>query len=188
MAQLNKIYTKSGDAGFTSTSDGTRVFKASNIMCAVGDIDELNAHVGHLIELSNDEVSRQTVLSKIQMDLFDLGARVSAQSPEALSSMPEFSEERTNALERFIDAHTEHQEPLEGFILPRGSKAITQAHICRTVARRAERSLCASGLQVRDKGRVNELKYLNRLSDFFFVFIRFLHRSNDIDEFIWRSE
>ncbi|MEO0820222.1 MAG: cob(I)yrinic acid a,c-diamide adenosyltransferase [Pseudomonadota bacterium] len=169
MVVLNKIYTRTGDAGDTGLGDGTRVAKHSARVTAYGTVDELNATLGLArLHASGDMAD---AIARIQNDLFDLGAdlctpdmeRDSDREYPALRVVPA----QTERLENEIDAMNARLEPLRSFILPGGSALAAHLHLCRTVCRRAER-LCVALSAVEG---VNEagLKYLNRLSDWFFV-------------------
>ena len=172
MVVLNKIYTRTGDAGETALGNGARVAKHSMRVTAYGTTDELNAIVGLARLHAPEEMSAQLAL--IQNDLFDLGADLCRPEMERDSAagypVLRMIDSQTDRLEREIDAMNARLEPLRSFILPAGSAASAYLHQCRTVARRAERhvvELAASEL-------VNPaaVRYLNRLSDWFFVAAR----------------
>lgn len=172
MVVLNKIYTRTGDAGETALGDGTRVAKHSLRVRAYGTTDELNSVVGIARLHAEGELDAQ--LSRIQNDLFDLGAdlcrpdmqRDGEAEFEPLRMVPS----QTDRLEREIDAMNKRLEPLRSFILPGGSPLAAHLHHCRTVSRRAERN----AIELSTMEGVNEavIKYLNRLSDWFFVAAR----------------
>ena len=172
MVVLNKIYTKTGDAGETALGNGTRVAKHSLRVDAYGTVDELNATVG-MARLSADEKT-DAALSRIQNDLFDLGADLCRpdidKDDEAGHPVLRMVPDQTKRLEAEIDAMIVWLEPLKSFILPAGSRLAVHLHLCRTVARRAERLAVelASAEQVNDAA----VTYLNRLSDWFFVAAR----------------
>lgn len=172
MVVLNKIYTKTGDAGETALGNGARVAKHSMRVAAYGTVDELNATVGVArLHASGDE---DVALSRIQNDLFDLGADLCRpdmdRDDEAGYPVLRMVTEQTARLETEIDAMIARLEPLKSFILPSGTPLATHLHVCRTVARRAERMT----VELATMESVNDIAvtYLNRLSDWFFVAAR----------------
>ena len=172
MVVLNKIYTRTGDAGHTALSDGTRVAKHSPRVACYGTVDETNATVGMArLHAAGDMAA---ALARIQNDLFDLGADLSRPAPERDAEAPwpvlRVVPEQVARLESEIDAMTAVLEPLRSFILPGGTALAAHLHLCRTVARRAER--LAVELAVAETVNAAALKYLNRLSDWFFVAAR----------------
>jgi cob(I)alamin adenosyltransferase len=169
MVVLNKIYTRTGDAGETSLGNGARVAKHSLRVSAYGTVDECNATVG--LARLHAEGDLDARLSAIQNDLFDLGADLCRPDIErdAEAEYPplRMAESQVARLEGEIDAMNARLEPLTSFILPGGSPLAAHLHLCRTVARRAERlSMELASVEI-----VNEhaITYLNRLSDWFFV-------------------
>lgn len=177
--RLTQIATRTGDDGTTGLGDNTRVSKNSPRPHAMGDVDELNSHIGLLLcEALPDDV--RAVLVDVQHQLFNLGGEISVPGYEML---------KDDALLRLDEAlaHYNAQLPrLLEFILPAGTRAASQAHICRTVARRAERSVVA--LQESEPMRAAPRQYLNRLSDLMFVLARVLNRVNGGDDVYWKSE
>jgi cob(I)alamin adenosyltransferase len=177
--RLTQIATRTGDDGTTGLGDNTRVRKDSARVQAMGDVDELNSHIGVLLcEPLAEGV--QPLLVEVQHQLFNLGGELSIPGFELLKP------EAVLALDEAL-AHYNAQLPrLQEFILPAGTRAAAQAHVCRTVARRAERSLVALGAvdPVRDAPR----QYLNRLSDLLFVLARVLNRMDGGDDVYWKSE
>ena len=169
MVVLNKIYTRTGDAGETALSDGSRVAKSSPRVAAYGTVDELNATVGVARLHAGEALEAQ--LSAIQNDLFDLGADLSrpdmARDDEAEYTPLRMVPAQVERLESEIDAMNANLQPLRSFVLPGGSALSAHLHVCRTVARRAERL----GVELAASGDANPaaIKYLNRLSDWFFV-------------------
>lgn len=163
MVVLNKIYTKTGDQGETALGDGTRVSKTNPLVAAYGTVDELNAVLG-LVRLHADG-DLDASLARIQNELFDLGADlctpVREDEEHALRMIPSQCEK----LEAEIDAMNEALSPLRSFILPGGSALSAHLHLARTVARRAERAV----LDVEQAINPETIRYLNRLSDWFFV-------------------
>ena len=172
MVVLNKIYTKTGDKGETALGNGDRVAKHSLRVTAYGTVDELNATLGLARLHAGEEVD--AALSRIQNDLFDLGADLCrpdmAKDGEAGYPVLRMSAEQTQRLETEIDDMIARLEPLRSFILPAGSALSAHLHLARTVARRAERL----AVELSGSEEVNEaaVTYLNRLSDWFFCAAR----------------
>jgi cob(I)alamin adenosyltransferase len=177
--RLTQIATRTGDDGTTGLGDNTRVAKDNLRVHAMGDVDELNSHIGLLLceQLPGDV---RELLIDIQHQLFNLGGELSIPGFDLLK------EEAVAALDSALAAHNAQLPKLEEFILPAGNRAASQAHVCRTVARRAERAVVALGKAetVRDTPR----HYLNRLSDLMFVLARVLNRADGGDDVYWKSE
>ena len=169
MVVLSKIYTKTGDTGETALGNGARVAKHSLRVSAYGTCDETNATVGLARQHATDGMD--VMLARISNDLFDLGADLCTpdrQLDETLSYTPlRMVEPQTLRLEREIDAMNTKLQPLRSFILPGGSALAAQLHLCRTVCRRAERLVVE--LAAMEDVNPEAVKYLNRLSDWFFV-------------------
>ncbi len=181
MVRLTRIYTRSGDQGETSLGDGLRVSKDSLRVDAYGTVDEANAAIG-LARLHATDTALD-MLSRIQHDLFDLGAdlctpRDGKRGSEALRIVPA----QIERLEQEIDAMNADLPPLDSFILPGGTPLAAALHLARTIVRRAERLVVA--LAAREPINPDALKYLNRLSDHLFVLSRVANRpAGDI---LWR--
>lgn len=184
MVILNKIYTKTGDAGETALGNGTRVAKHAMRVAAYGTSDELNCFVGVARLEAGDDVD--TALSRIQNDLFDLGADLCRPDMEkdADSEYPplRMTDAQVTRLEHEIDAMNDALTPLRSFILPGGSALSAHLHVCRTVARRAER--LAVELATMEAVNPSAVKYLNRLSDWFFVAARIANNGGK-DDVLW---
>lgn len=184
MVVLNKIYTRTGDAGETALGDGSRVAKHSARVMAYGTVDETNATVGLARLHSEGDVDAQ--LAAIQNDLFDLGADLCRPDMEkdADAEYPplRISDTQVSRLESEIDAMNADLKPLRSFILPGGSALSAQLHLCRTVSRRAER--LAVELATQEAVNPAAIKYLNRLSDWFFVASR-VANDNGADDVLW---
>ncbi|WP_411880047.1 cob(I)yrinic acid a,c-diamide adenosyltransferase [Polaromonas sp. YR568] len=177
--RLSQIATRTGDNGTTGLGDNTRVSKDSLRVHAMGDVDELNSHIGVLLCEELPPGVRE-LLVEVQHQLFNLGGEL---------SIPGFELLKPEAVALLDDALAEHNAKLPRlaeFILPAGSRAASLAHVCRTVARRAERAVVALGAAepVKDSPR----QYLNRLSDLLFVLSRVLNRMNGGDDVYWKSE
>ncbi|MBM3983025.1 MAG: cob(I)yrinic acid a,c-diamide adenosyltransferase [Planctomycetes bacterium] len=171
MVFLNRIYTKSGDAGETGLGDGSRVPKDSARVAAFGEVDEVNAVLG-LVTANCPECPERALLVTIQNDLFDVGGDlcVPISGNEGTEKMLRIVPAQYERLERAIDRLNEGLQPLRSFILPGGTPAAAWLHLARTVCRRAERAVVA--LTHTEKVNPHALIYLNRLSDFLFVLAR----------------
>ncbi|HEY0212533.1 MAG TPA: cob(I)yrinic acid a,c-diamide adenosyltransferase [Paenirhodobacter sp.] len=169
MVVLNRIYTKTGDAGQTALANGARVPKHASRVAAYGTVDELNATLG--LARLHAEGDMATAIVRIQNDLFDLGADLArpdmAQDATAGYPVLRIVAAQVTRLETEIDAMIARLAPLRSFILPGGSALSAHLHLCRTVARRAEREAVA--LAAAEPLNDQALIYLNRLSDWFFV-------------------
>jgi cob(I)alamin adenosyltransferase len=179
-----KIYTKTGDLGNTSLIGGTKVSKASLRIETYGTVDELNSYIGLVSDYCTDENSK-IVLKEIQDRLFTIGSSLACDGDkEPLMKMPDLLESDVVFLEHQIDAMNEVLEPMKFFILPGGNVAVSHAHVCRCICRRAER-LCVN-LQQHDMF-IDPLviKYINRLSDYLFVLARFIGHLQNVPEVKW---
>lgn len=184
MVVLNKIYTRTGDAGETALGDGSRVAKHSRRVAAYGTVDELNAVIG-VARLHAEGVLAERI-TRIQNDLFDLGADLCTPNMEADEKREypplRMVEAQVDRLEREIDEMNGKLTPLRSFILPGGSVLAAHMHVCRTVCRRAERlSVELGGVESINPAGV---KYLNRLSDWFFVAGRIANNDGN-DDVLW---
>ena len=184
MVVLNKIYTRTGDAGDTALGNGTRVPKYSARVTAYGTVDECNATVG-LARLHADG-EMDTWLAAIQNDLFDLGADLCRpeMGKDAEADYPPLRMVgvQVDRLEAEIDAMNAPLSPLRSFILPGGSALAAHLHLCRTVSRRAER--LTVDLASSEDVNMHAVKYLNRLSDWFFVASR-VANDNGTADVLW---
>jgi cob(I)alamin adenosyltransferase len=181
--RLTQIATRTGDQGSTGLGDNTRVSKDSPRIHALGDVDELNSHIGLLL-CEDMPADVRALLVEIQHELFNLGGELCMPGYELLKP------EAVAALDAALAHYNANLPPLKEFILPAGTRAASQAHVCRTVARRAERVVVALGKNetINDAPR----QYLNRLSDLMFVLARTLNRyrpdSSAGDDVYWKSE
>lgn len=183
-----KIYTKTGDSGNTGLYGGTRISKASARVEAYGTVDELNAFIGVAVSEIGD-ASLKNQLQKIQFHLFTLGGEV-ATPPDKLvlaNGKPRLpvtiTEKETTDLETWMDAMDQVLQPLQYFILPGGGKGAALLHAARTVCRRAER--CMVFLNEEEAVRPELIKFLNRLSDYFFIAARYMAMLNAETEHYW---
>lgn len=188
--RITRVYTRTGDDGTTALVGGARVEKDCCRIESYGTIDELNAVVGiaraHNEEKLGDGTAHSRldeILRQIQQQLFDLGSELATPSDFTYDGMHRITEAEVNALEAQIDECQETLEPLKSFILPGGGKIGAQLHQCRTVCRRAERDI----LRLSRTEPVNEwlLRYVNRLSDLFFVLARWVAKNTGEREYLW---
>lgn len=184
--RLSKIYTRTGDDGTSALADGKRTSKDDLVFVAMGDIDELNSHVGMILALlpsahlphHADKETLRHELTVIQHLLFNLGGEL---------AMPEFTgiePSHITWLEDRIDQMNGHLSPLKDFILPKGSLIVCQSHLARSVARRTERA-CVSLLDSPTPTKTTALQFINRLSDYLFVLGRYLTDDRHISETLW---
>ncbi len=185
MVKLTRIYTKGGDKGKTSLGSGQRVVKHHPRVGAYGTVDETNAAVGlarlHTADLADPVID--AILSRAQNDLFDLGADLATPEVET----PEFPPlrivaEQVTRLEAEIDQLNAELAPLNSFVLPGGSPAAAYLHLARTLARRAEREITA--LAESEAINPEAIRYINRLSDLFFVMSRYVN-GKGADDVLW---
>ena len=184
--RLSKIYTRTGDKGETGLGDGRRVPKDHPRIEAIGEVDTLNSQVGVLLAGLAEQVERYPGLSELievltpcQHRLFDLGGEVAMPAYQALDNA------EIERLEAAIDLWNETLGPLENFILPGGSTLIAQAHVCRSLARSAERR-CQHLNALEPLAGVG-LAYINRLSDLLFVAARLIAKRQGVAEILWQA-
>lgn len=177
MVKLNKIYTRTGDGGKTGLVNGPRRSKADLRVVAYGTVDEVNAAIGVAALYAHEDQPLLNTLTRIQNDLFDLGADLSTpQEPQDHEPLRIISSQ-VEWLEEMIDQFNAELKPLTSFILPGGSKLSAFLHLARVTARRAERHIVA----LKEHEHVSEpaLSYINRLSDFLFVAARHANHGDD---------
>jgi cob(I)alamin adenosyltransferase len=188
MVVLNRIYTKTGDAGTTALGSGERVPKTSPRIAAYGTVDETNAQIGMVrIHLAGQPEGADTLvdemLLRIQNDMFDLGADLCV--PDRGEKLPyeplRMSEAQVKRLENEIDQMNAVLSPLKSFILPGGTPAAAALHVARTVCRRAERDMVELSALPNEPVSAAALKYINRLSDFLFVAGRYVNDHGKAD-------
>jgi cob(I)alamin adenosyltransferase len=177
-----KIYTKGGDKGQTSLYGGRRISKDDIRIESYGTIDELNCHLGHLVSAIPEGFDQKELLIEIQNRLFTIGSNL-ASDPQKDLPVPDLNEEDIIKLENAMDNMDASLAPLRAFVLPGGSVANSVAHVCRTVTRRAERRM----ISLASVEEVNPIliKYVNRLSDYFFVVSRYLAHKLNHEETPW---
>lgn len=173
LVRLNKIYTRTGDAGQTGLVDGSRISKAHPRAQAIGEVDEANSAIGVAL-LHLEEARGRAMLGRIQNELFDLGADLATPGEDfAPGEMTlRIVQAQIDRLEREVDEMNASLEPLRSFILPGGKGGAAELHLARTIVRRAERNAVAAAAEV----AINPLAvvYLNRLSDHLFVLGRYI--------------
>ena len=176
--RLSKIYTRTGDSGQTGLGDGSRVAKDSARIVAIGEVDELNSTLGVLLADELPPAIRECLVA-VQHDLFDLGGELS------IPGYVTVTDQHVTRLEDAVEHFNADLAPLKEFILPGGTRAAAQAHIGRTVCRRAERALVhlATTVPVNEAAR----RYLNRLSDLLFVLARSLNRQAGGRDVLWQK-
>jgi cob(I)alamin adenosyltransferase len=177
--RLSQIATRTGDNGTTGLGDNTRVSKNSLRVHAMGDVDELNSQIGVLL-CEEMPAGVRDLLVEVQHQLFNLGGELSIPGFELLKP------DAVIVLDEALESYNASLPRLAEFILPAGSRAAALAHVCRTVARRAERAVVA--LDQAETLKESPRLYLNRLSDLLFVLSRVLNRMNGGDDVYWKSE
>lgn len=177
--RLSKIATRTGDNGSTGLGDGSRLDKDAQRVHALGDVDELNSQIGMLLCDELPHLLRGELLA-IQHDLFDLGGELCIPGYQLIHDT------QVERLDALLAKYNADLPPLQEFILPGGSRAAAQSHICRTVCRRAERTIVSLGKseQLNDNPR----RYLNRLSDLLFVMSRVLNRHAGGSDVLWEKD
>ena len=189
--RITRVYTRTGDDGMTALVGGKRVPKDAARIEAYGTIDELNAVVG-LARAWNEEgrgerelhLKLDAMLQEIQQELFDLGSELATPEDFTYEGMHRMGADEVTRIERVIDECQKELEPLKSFILPGGGRISAQLHQCRTVCRRAEREILRLS-RVEDVGEW-PLRYVNRLSDLFFVLGRWVGRNLGETEYLWQ--
>jgi len=187
---LNRIYTKTGDKGETSLVGGQRLPKDALRIEAYGTVDELNAFVGAacltaegLVASQQDIVQMGLILKRVQHELFNLGSILATKPEDVHPKQPRITGAEIELLESEIDQMNADLPPLRSFVLPGGCRLNVQLHLCRTVCRRAER-ICVS-LSRQEEVPAEAIRYLNRLSDAFFVWSRWASHELGAPEILW---
>ena len=191
MVRITRVYTRTGDKGETALVGGRRVPKVSSRIEAYGCIDELNSVVGLARVFNEERIEKGTahrfldeILRKIQDQLFDLGSELATPADFTYEGIYRMGEAEVEGLEKIIDQCQKELGPLKSFILPGGGKIGGHLHQCRTVCRRAEREI----LRLTREEEVDEwvVKYVNRLSDLFFVLARWVAKHTGEKEYLWQ--
>jgi cob(I)alamin adenosyltransferase len=191
MVRITKVYTRTGDKGDTALVGGKRVPKDSPRIEAYGTIDELNSVVG-LARVFNEESLEageghrflDEVLCRLQDELFDIGSELATPPESYQEGMYRVGEDEIEKIEKLIDQCQQDLEPLRSFVLPGGGRIGAYLHQCRTVCRRAEREI----LRLSRVEEINHdvIKYVNRLSDLFFVLSRWISKQTGEPEYLWQ--
>lgn len=176
-----KIYTKTGDDGTTSLYGGKRVNKHNLRVAAYGTIDELNAYLGLLRDLTEIEAVKLKLIT-IQKSMFTIGSQL-ASTAKNKTKTPSILTEDIELLEHDIDEMNENLSTMTHFILPGGHPTVSHCHIARSICRRAERKICK--LSENEMIDPTILKYINRLSDYLFVLSRYLSTFLNVSEIKW---
>lgn len=177
-----KIYTKTGDEGFTSLYTGKRVPKFHDRVETYGTVDEMNAFVGLLRDQQMD-IPLKNFLTQIQHQLFEIGAYLATDNLKKANDILHLNEKNIQQIEKEIDAMNETLPAMTHFVLPGGHATVSYCHVCRTICRRTERLLVSFNHHTPIDPVI--LRYFNRLSDYFFVLARFLTSELEIDEIKW---
>jgi cob(I)alamin adenosyltransferase len=177
--RLSKIYTRTGDAGTTGLSNGSRVTKDSARIEAIGAVDELNSHIGVILAEAALPEDVRDCLTGVQHDLFDLGGELSIPGHDIMTAA------QVTRLETTLDTWNSELAPLKEFILPGGTRAAALTHVARAVCRRAERTLAALGHA--ETLPPQAMPYVNRLSDLLFVLARTLNQRAGHGDVLWQQ-
>ena len=179
------VYTRTGDAGTTSLVGGERAPKNSSRLEAYGTVDELNSHIG-LVAAHTSHADVNEMLTWIQHRLFDIGSYLACNPDGNFLLSPGIDDVSVAKLEKMIDDLDSRLPAIKEFVLPGGTVAAAEAHVTRTVCRRAERRI----LNLAQESRVESivLRFINRLSDFLFVLARFNNIGNGVDEIFWQKD
>jgi len=187
---LNRIYTRTGDQGETSLAGGQRLPKDALRIEAYGTVDELNAFVGAacltaegLVGSYQNIIQMALILKRVQHELFNLGSILATKPEDVHPKQPRITEAEIDLLEKEIDQMNSDLPPLRSFVLPGGCRLNADLHICRTVCRRAERISVALARQ--EEVPLEAIRYLNRLSDAFFVWSRWSSHELGAPEILW---
>ena len=178
-----KLYTKTGDKGHTSLLGGKKVAKSDLRIEAYGNVDELNSFIGHLKDHEEVENRLKQQLYWIQEHLFTIGSILATEEDFKGFELPKITDTEVTQLEVWIDKFDKEVPPLKNFILPGGHPAVSLVHICRTVCRRTERSI----ISLAHDAEVDQviLQFMNRLSDYLFIFARVLSKLLNAPEVPW---
>lgn len=180
---INRVYTRTGDSGSTALAGGQRLPKNDARIEAYGTVDELNSFVGLARESCGELPELAVILRRVQHELFNLGSILATLPEDVYPNQARITGAESEQLEREMDSMNEHLEPLRSFVLPGGCRLNAELHICRTVCRRAER--IAVGLAAQGNCDEVNIKYLNRLSDAFFVWSRWASYKLGAAETLW---
>jgi cob(I)alamin adenosyltransferase len=182
---LSRIYTRTGDDGTTALADGSRTAKTDSRLAAYADVDEANCAIGMAITFGSLPPDISSLLSRVQNEMFDLGADLATPVTDSPPYPPlRILEDYITRLEQECDAYNEDLPTLRSFLLPGGSPGSTLLHVARTVTRRAERSAWAAAGEHGDTMSPLPARYLNRLSDLLFILARVANAGHD--DVLWK--
>ena len=185
MMKITKVYTRTGDKGQTSIIGGIRVSKACERLEAYGTVDELSSHLGLLAALLPDGDDKDMII-RIQNNLFNVCTNLATdQSQTPLYDSAKLPEGEIELLEKEVDRMMKLLPERQGFILPGGTQAAAQAHVCRTVCRRAERRIVALSEVAQISQETQQ--YVNRLSDYLFVLAKIINFNENKSEIVWQN-
>ena len=183
--KITKVYTRTGDKGTTSLVGGVRIKKSSPRLEAYGTVDELSAHLGLLIAMLPEGTERDNII-RVQNNLFNVCTHLATdQSQTPLYPSAHLAEGETEFLEQEVDRMMQLLPERQGFILPGGTQAAAQAHVARTVCRRAERRIAALAEEAEVGDDIQ--RYVNRLSDYLFVLAKIINFNSGQTEIIWQN-
>lgn len=181
------VYTRTGDKGLTGLVGGTRINKNDPRINLYGEVDELNSHIGLGLSFLSDEFDK-TFIYEIQSTLFDLGSNLACEKEKRIQfKLPQIKDSFIVKIENNIDLMNSVLPHLKTFILPGGSSEAAAFHVCRTVCRRVEREMV--DYEELNQGEIpeNAFRFINRLSDYFFMLARFLNHNKKMEEILWIS-
>jgi len=183
--KITKVYTRTGDKGETSLVGGVRIKKSDIRLEAYGTVDELSAHLGMLVAMMENGEERDLVV-RIQNNLFNVCTHLATdQSQTPLYPSAHLADSEIALIEERIDSLMKQLPERQGFILPGGTTAACQAHICRTVCRRAERRIAALAEVAKTDPEISQ--YMNRLSDYLFVLAKIINFNAGSNEIVWEN-
>lgn len=183
--KITKVYTRTGDKGTTSLVGGVRIKKSSPRLEAYGTVDELSAHLGLLAAMLPEGTERDNII-RVQNNLFNVCTHLATdQSQTPLYPSAHLAEGETEFLEQEVDRMMQLLPERQGFILPGGTQAAAQAHVARTVCRRAERRIAALAEEAEVGDDIQ--RYVNRLSDYLFVLAKIINFNSEQTEIIWQN-
>ena len=183
--KITKVYTRTGDKGETSLVGGVRIKKSDIRLEAYGTVDELSAHLGMLVAMMENGEERDLVV-RIQNNLFNVCTHLATdQSQTPLYPSAHLADSEIALIEERIDSLMKQLPERQGFILPGGTPAACQAHICRTVCRRAERRIAALAEVAKTDPEISQ--YMNRLSDYLFVLAKIINFNAGVNEIVWEN-
>lgn len=183
--KITKVYTRTGDRGKTSIIGGIRVSKASERLEAYGTVDELSSHLGLLAAMLPEGDDRNIII-RIQNNLFNVCTNLATdQSETPLYDSAKLADGEIELLEQEVDKMMQLLPERQGFILPGGTQVAAQAHVCRTVCRRAERRIVALSEVAQISPETQQ--YINRLSDYLFVLAKIINFNAGVSEIIWQN-